>query len=57
VLATRLGVAAVDALVEGKGNCLVGERGRRIELTSFSDLKGDPERAPLALLEVIDNLA
>ena len=57
VLATRLGAAAVAALVDGKGNCLVGERGRKIELTPFSELKGDPERAPLALLEVIDDLA
>ncbi len=57
VLATRLGVAAVEALVEGRGNCLVGQRGREIVATPFAELEPEAKKAPLALLELIDDLA
>jgi len=56
VLATRLGIAAVGALADGNGNCLVGERGRDIRLTPFSEIKIDKQRAPVALLATIDEL-
>ena len=37
VLATRLGVAAVDALLEGKTDVMVGEINGDISYTSFED--------------------
>jgi 6-phosphofructokinase 1 len=57
VLATRLSVAAVEALVEGGGNCLVGQWGREIRCTPFAELKTEAKKAPLALLELIDDLS
>ena len=57
VLATRLSVAAVEALAEGRGNCLVGQWGREIRCTPFAELKTETKKAPLALLELIDDLA
>jgi len=57
VLATRLSVAAVAALAEGRGNCLVGQKGREIVSTPFAELEPEAKKAPLALLELIDDLA
>jgi hypothetical protein len=57
VLATRLSVAAVEALAEGRGSCLVGQWGREIRCTPFAELATEAKRAPLALLELIDDLA
>jgi 6-phosphofructokinase 1 len=57
VLATRLSVAAVAALVEGRGNCLVGQKGREVVATPFAELEPQAKKAPLALLELIDDLA
>jgi len=57
VLATRLSVAAVEALAEGRGSCLVGQWGREVRCTPFAELKTETKKAPLALLELIDDLS
>jgi 6-phosphofructokinase 1 len=58
MLATKLGVRAVDALVEGKENCIVGQTVRGIHLTPFDQVK-DVERRkiPLDFLSVAVELA
>ncbi len=57
VLATRLGVAAVEALIAGKADCIVGEVRGDLQLTPFAELKTEKKKAPLVLLELIDDLS
>ncbi len=57
VLATRLGVAAVDTLVEGKKNCMLGEIDCRLRLTPFEELRIEKRKASLELIEMSADLA
>lgn len=57
VLATKLGVRAVDALVEGKRDLIVGQVKDEILLTPFSDVKDVRRKAPLDFLRVALDLA
>jgi 6-phosphofructokinase 1 len=56
LLASRLGIAAVRALVEGKEGHVVGEIDGDMRLTPFGDLTEDKKLAPLALLDLIPEL-
>ncbi|MGD0765104.1 MAG: 6-phosphofructokinase [Dehalococcoidia bacterium] len=56
VLATRLGIAATQALIDGKGNHIVGEMNGAIRATPFDELGADKRLAPLALLELLPEL-
>ena len=56
VLATRLGIAATQALIDGKGNHVVGEMDGDVRVTPFSELGADKRLAPLALLELLPEL-
>lgn len=57
VLATKLGVRAVDALVEGKRNLIVGQVKDEILLTPFSDVKDVRRKIPLDFLQAAVELA
>ena len=56
LLASRLGIAAVRALIEGKTGHVVGEIDGEMRLTSFDDLTEEKKPAPLALLELLPDL-
>jgi 6-phosphofructokinase 1 len=56
LLASRLGIGAVKALVEGKTAHVVGEIDGDIRLTAFADLTEDKKSAPLALLDLLPDL-
>lgn len=56
LLASRLGIAAVQALIEGKTGHVVGEIGGDLRVTPFADLPGDKKLAPLALLQLMPEL-
>jgi 6-phosphofructokinase 1 len=56
LLASRLGIGAVQALIEGKTGHVVGEIDGDVRLTSFEDLKEEKRQAPLALLQLLPDL-
>jgi 6-phosphofructokinase 1 len=43
VLATRFGIAAIDAVSEGKTSTMVSLKGTEIELVDISIVTGDPK--------------
>ncbi|MDI6858117.1 MAG: 6-phosphofructokinase [Dehalococcoidia bacterium] len=57
VLATKLGVSAVDALIEGKRDLIVGQVKDEICLTPFSQVKDVKRKIPLDYLQVAVELA
>jgi 6-phosphofructokinase 1 len=52
VLATRYGVAAVDALVSGKVNCMVALQKNQIVQIPIGSIAGKPSNVPLDFLHV-----
>jgi ATP-dependent phosphofructokinase / diphosphate-dependent phosphofructokinase len=52
VLATRYGVAAVDAIVAGKTNCMVALQKNEIVRVPIQDVAGQPSNVPLEVLHV-----
>jgi 6-phosphofructokinase 1 len=57
VLATRLGVAAVEALLEGRSGVAIGEVKGEIAYTDLPEAARTKKRAPLALLQMAYELA
>ncbi len=57
LLATRMGVRAVELLVEGKHGLMVGLLGRRIEALPLEEVISEPRRANLAYFEMARMLA
>jgi len=57
ILATRLGAAAVDALMDGRSGCLVGWRNGGIQLAPYSEVAGKTKAPEAALLDLIHRLA
>lgn len=57
ILATRLGVAAVEALLEGRSDLAIGEIRGEIAYTPLPEAAREKKRAQLALLELIHELA
>ena len=57
ILATKLGVAAVDALVEGKTRVMMGETGASITATSFIDTWELHKQVDLSLAKLVRELA
>lgn len=56
LLASKFGIAAVQALVEGKTGHIIGEIDGKVRVTPFGDLTEDKKPAPLALLNLIPDL-
>ena len=56
VLAARCGAAAVEALVAGKSDCLVGMVGGEIETIPFDEVVGKTKKIDLSLLNLSDQL-
>jgi len=56
LLASKFGIAAVQALIEGKAGHVIGEIDGDIRVTPFGDLTEDKKPAPLALLNLIPDL-
>ena len=56
LLASRLGIAAVQALIEGKTGHVVGEIDGNMVLTPFAALTEEKRLAPLALLQLMPDL-
>jgi 6-phosphofructokinase 1 len=52
ILATRYGVAAVDALVAGKVNCMVALQRNEIVTVPLADVAGKPSNVPASALHV-----
>ena len=57
VLASRLGVAAVEALLEGRTNEMVGVINDSIHYTSYSDVVNGKKEFPYALLKIAEILS
>jgi 6-phosphofructokinase 1 len=57
ILATKLGVRAVDALVEGKKNVVVGQIRDEIRLTPIAEIKDVKRKISLDFLQVAVELA
>jgi 6-phosphofructokinase 1 len=56
LLASRLGIAAVRALMDGKTAHVIGEIDGEIRVTAFADLTEDTKQAPLELLDLLPDL-
>ncbi len=56
VLASQLGIAAVQALMDGKTAHVVGEIFGEMVATAFDDLTTEKRMAPLALLQLLPDL-
>lgn len=54
VLASRLGVSAVDALLEGKSNVMVGTRQKKIVYVDFDKTIGGKKKLDTELIRVAD---
>ena len=57
VLASRLGVAAVEALVEGRKNEMVGIINNKVVYTSFSDVVKNKKEFPNELMRIAEILS
>lgn len=57
ILASRFGVAAIDAVTEGYSNVMTGLRGDRVELVGFDEVAGRVQYVPEDLLRVARELA
>lgn len=57
ILASRFGVAAIDAITEGITGVMTAQRGEDIELVSLKDIAGKVKHVPDALLDVALALA
>ena len=57
ILATRLGSAAVDALLDGKAGNLVGLKGNGIVLSPYAEIAGKTKAPDTNLLDLIIRLA
>jgi phosphofructokinase-like protein len=56
LLATRMGVAAIDAATEGVTQHFAALRGERIEMVSFAESAGKSKRVPDDLLDALNGL-
>jgi len=56
LLASQLGIAAVQALMEGKTGHVVGELCGEVRATPFDELTTDKRLAPLSLLQLLPDL-
>jgi len=56
LLASRLGIGAVKALMDGKAAHVIGEIDGDIRATAFADLTEEKKSAPLALLDLLPDL-
>jgi 6-phosphofructokinase 1 len=56
LLATRLGVAAVEALLQGQSGVMVGLIGNRIVLTSLEEVVSQPKRLDLEFYRMAESL-
>ncbi len=57
ILASRFGVAAIDAVSEGRSQVMTAIRGDRVELVDFAEVAGRSQPVPPDLLEVARELA
>ena len=57
ILASRFGVAAIDAITEGRNNVMTAIRGDRIELIDIAEIAGKVQYVPSDLLTVARELA
>ena len=57
VLASRLGVAAVQALIDGKGGYMVGEINREIAYTPLKDTWEKKKALPVGLTDLLKILS
>lgn len=57
ILGSRFGVAAIDALAEGKTNVMTALRGEEIVLVPLPEIAGKVKRVPADLLQVAQALA
>ncbi len=57
VLATRLGAAAVEALINGKSGVMVGEINNMVALTPLPEVWGNKKMLNLSLLSLVGTLA
>ena len=57
ILASRFGVAAIDALSEGRSDVMTALRGDRIELVDIAEIAGKVQYVPEDLLRVARELA
>jgi 6-phosphofructokinase 1 len=57
ILASRFGVAAIDAVTEGRSEVMTALRGDRIELVDFAEVAGRTQYVPEDLLRVARELA
>jgi 6-phosphofructokinase 1 len=57
ILATRLGAAATDALLDGQSGVLAGWRKDRIAFTAYAEVVGRTKRPAAELLALVHRLA
>ena len=57
ILASRFGVAAIDAITEGRSNLMTAVRGDRIEMLDIEEIAGKVQYVPDDLLRVARELA
>ncbi len=57
ILASRFGVAAIDAITEGRSHLMTAVRGGRIEMVDMADVAGKVQYVPDDLLTVARELA
>jgi len=57
ILASRFGVAAIDALSEGRSDVMTAVRGDRVELVDIAEIAGKVQYVPQDLLRVARELA
>jgi len=57
ILASRFGVAAIDAITEGRSTVMTALRGDRVELVDFAEVAGKTQYVPQDLLRVARELA
>ena len=57
VLASRLGVSAVEGLLEGRSNQMVGVINDQITFTSYSDVVNGKKEFPYQLLKIAEVLS
>ena len=57
ILASRFGVAAIDAITEGRSNLMTAIRGDRVELVDIAAIAGKVQYVPQDLLTVARELA